>query len=1643
MCAFFHGWYSQALCCFLIAATAFPITKLSAQCGTPISIFPYHEDFEAGAGGWTSGGMNNDWTLGTPAKPTINSAGSGNKCWITGGLTASFYNLGERSYVLSPCFNFTLLSHPFIHFKIFWESENHFDGGNLQYSLDGGASWTNVGTVNDPVNCLNDNWFNYTPINYLTGLTASRDGWSGNKQPGSGSCAGGGGSNGWVTAHHCMPYLGGKPSVRFRFTFGAGTTCNNFDGMAFDDVYVENAPAVGVNFSASCSTSNTYAFTDLSINCPDTWSWNFGDSGSGALNTSTLQNPSHTFPGPGTYVVTLNASSTCSGMNSLSRTIKIYGLTANTTPVDCNGSNTGSVSLQITPVGGNPVYSWNTIPPQSGPTATNLAAGVYTVSVTENGICAASSSVTITEPPPLHHQVAALTAACGNPTGSASIVESGGTGPYTYTWSPSGGNASSATGLTSGNYVVNIKDQHGCLDTVHLFIADLPGVQASINIHSDAHCFGDHNGNAVVNAVNGSMPYQFSWSQAGASGPAVGGLGAGIYTVTVTDASQCTATATVTIQQPPQLVHQTGAIASDCGANDGSASVMESGGNPPYSYIWSPSGGNGSSVSNMAPGNYTVSIYDLLGCTDTAHVSIDALPGVQAVVNLQHNVGCNGGSDGSATVSASGGTLPYSYVWSANGNTNAVVNGLSAGAYYVTVTDHFFCSSIASVTITQPGALNHQVSVAPATCGNNNGNGSILEAGGSPPYSFNWAPSGGTTNTAGGLAAGNYTVQIKDQSGCPDSVHVTISNIPGVAILQSGSVPANCFGGVDGSANVQAGIGILPYVYSWSAGGATGPTASGLSAGLYAVTITDANQCTATASILVSQAPKLQHMIVTTAAACAASNGSATITESGGTGAYTYNWAPAGGTNSIATGLMSGTYIVTVTDQHNCLDTAIVSVGNIGGQTVSVSATTQVGCHGGADGSVSVAVTGGLPPYSYTWLPAGATGPSANGLTAGVYFITVTDANQCVATTNTLLTEPPAFLHTVNVHPVTCNGANGIASILETGGTGTYGYNWSPSGGSGSSGINLTAGNYVVTIQDQHNCQDTVHVTIGNIPVVQASINSASDVTCFGGTNGMAAASAVNGPLPYVYAWAPTGGAGPTASGLPAGIYTVTVTDANLCTATASAVIHQPTTLSHLLTSQDATCGNPNGSVSISEQGGSMPYTYLWMPGNYTTPMMGGLSAGTYFMTVTDAHGCRDTTLQYTVKNQPGVQVSLLQNQPVKCFGGHDGSISVSASIGTQPYQYQWSITGINGPVVSGLNPGPYELTVTDMNGCTATLSASITQPPALAHTETIVPAGCLGVTGSASIAETGGTGPYQFTWMPVVSSGPMATGLQTGFYQVTVLDANGCQDTLSFTIDKKGPVALNFQTLPVRCTGEANGAIYIDSVLGGKEPYAYALGMSSFGASPVFSGLSAGNYIFHVRDSTGCVLTDTISLKNPPVNEVHAGRDTTISAGEQILLTGTVSNPGLIAHIQWKSTDYLSCDTCLVTLAAPPATTAYGLYVTDTSGCVLTDFILIQVTAPPVFIPNVFSPASVYLNDHFTVYAGGNGHEVELMQVYDRWGDLIWEDRQFPASDATHGWDGRARGGPAPAGVYVYALKLRFSDGTSKIYTGDVTLVR
>ncbi|OJW77853.1 MAG: hypothetical protein BGO69_00055 [Bacteroidetes bacterium 46-16] len=405
-------------------------------------------------------------------------------------------------------------------------------------------------------------------------------------------------------------------------------------------------------------------------------------------------------------------------------------LSPNVTNVSCNGAGNGSINLATSSTNGYTAnaFSW------TGPaafTSTNqnisgLAPGTYTVVATSlNGKtgCTAMATATVTQPSAMTITNVQTDVSCnGGNDGNATVSVTGGTAPYAYQWSPSGGTGATASGLTAGSYTCTITDNNGCMANSTVTITE-PTVLTAGNSQTNVTCFGGNNGTATVSPSGGTPPYTYSWAPSGGNNATASGLSMGNYTCTITDNNGCTILKTFTISQPTVINLTASQTNVSCnGGNNGAANVSPSGGTPGYTYSWAPTGGNNPTASSLSAGTYTCTVEDANNCIVSQVFTITEPPALTATVS-QSNIDCNGGNNGSATVNVSGGTPGYSYSWSPYGGNNATAMGLTAGPYTCTITDSKNCVLSMQVIIGQPAAMTGSISGDTTIC---NGNSTVI-----------------------------------------------------------------------------------------------------------------------------------------------------------------------------------------------------------------------------------------------------------------------------------------------------------------------------------------------------------------------------------------------------------------------------------------------------------------------------------------------------------------------------------------------------------------------------------------------------------------------------------------------------------------------------------------------------------------------------------------------------------------------------------------------------------------------------------------------------------------------------------------------------------------------------------------------------
>ncbi|TAK34358.1 MAG: hypothetical protein EPO28_16170, partial [Saprospiraceae bacterium] len=465
-------------------------------------------------------------------------------------------------------------------------------------------------------------------------------------------------------------------------------------------------------------------------------------------------------------------------------------------------------------------------------------------------------------------------------------------------------------------------------------------------------------------------------------------------------------------------------------ASDGSIHITFNGGNPPYQFDWVPNVGNVPNPVNITSGTYYVTMTDVNGCS--ASDSITVAPGPTLSLSLESAAeSCLGADNGSATVAnVSGGQPPYTYSWNDSlGQTTSIINGLAPGQYYVTVTDANGCAAFDSIAVASGPPLGLTLEAVPESClGANDGIATVANvSGGQPAYSYQWSdPFGQTTSSITGLAPGHYFVTVIDGNGCYGSDSIQVN--PGVSLqISTVATPVLCANGNGGTASVTSIIGgTPPYNYTWSDTGLqTTETAMNLATGTYAVIVNDSLGCVGTDSVTVENTTGLTLTFSTASPVCSGgTNGSASVTVTGGTGPYAYLWSDNNGsTSESAIGLASGFYFVTVTDAKGCTITDSVIVEAVAPHEF-VLATADVSCFGGSNGSAKVTFVNNDPnSFTYLWDdPAQSTSAMAANLTAGAYHVTITDSLGCTATGTVLVNEAPALIAMLSSDSASCAG---------------------------------------------------------------------------------------------------------------------------------------------------------------------------------------------------------------------------------------------------------------------------------------------------------------------------------------------------------------------------------------------------------------------------------------------------------------------------------------------------------------------------------------------------------------------------------------------------------------------------------------------
>ncbi len=1327
------------------------------------------------------------------------------------------------------------------------------------------------------------------------------------------------------------PTLAGTYTYKVTVTDGTTTQCSNYDSII---LFVPTQIALsGVVTNVTCN-GLANGSVDLTVNggtTPYSYLWS---------NGATTQDINAVVAG--TYTVTVTSPATnCSATatftitqpNVLATSAKVK------TDVSCFGQCNGSVNVTVS--GGTAPYNfaWNN--GGSGNSLSGLCAGTYILTVTDSKGCTYNDTSIITQPSLLQTTLTGVNVTCKDDcNGQINTSVVGGTQPYTYLWSD-GSTLKNRNGICADAYALTVTDKNNCTVEALITITE-PDLLEATGTATNVACNGANNGSIDVTVVGGTTPYVYAWNN-GATTQDLSGLAAGTYKLTVTDAHNCDDTISFVITEPTLLSVSASKTDVTCkGANNGTISLTVTGGVSPYTYTWSD-GPTTKNRSALSPGTYTVTVKDLNNCTIATTLTITEPALALDAAGVITNVDCSVPNTGSIDLTVVGGTSPYSFNWS-NGQTTEDLTALTAGTYDVTVRDAKLCQVVKSFTVTAPAApLAVSHTTTPAACnGGTNGSITLTVTGGTPAYSFNWS-NGATTQSLSGLAAGVYVVTVADNAGCSKKDTVIVNENSTMNV--SGTVTnVSCAGASNGAISQTVTGGTSPYVHKWN-DGATTKDRTGLAPGTYTDTIRDFNNCKYITQYTITQPNALTCNITKTDAKCYGSaDGIAVLTVNGGTPVFTYTWSN-GATSKDLTGLAAGTYNVTVKDANNCTSSCTVVIGQPDSLNLG-AVVTGIKCFGGNDGAINLTVSGGVTAYSFAWSNS-ATTEDITALVKGNYNVVVTDANGCVKSANYVITEPTELKLSSSIRDVSCfGGADGGVTLSVTGGTPPVTFAWS-NGQTTQNLLNVVAGTYTVTAKDANNCSTTLTVTVKQpAAALTATVTTQTNVLCQGDSTGAINVTIAGGTPTYIYAWSGPNGFtsnNEDISGLTSGLYKLTVTDQNNCTAVRNVTITQPSTgitLSEVVTKPSCN-GGTNGAVNLTVSGGSAPYTYAWTSTNgftATTEDISGLSADVYTVVVTDAVGCKKTK-SINVNENTNLTASLVKVD-VSCFGSANGKVRAVAAGGVGPYTYNFGSGFTSVDSITGLTPGTYTVTVKDANACVAVASASIAQPDSLNTIASISDVKCFGGNDGNIITSTsGGTPVYSYVWQdgPTTST---RSNLTAGTYTVQVIDAKGCSKSTAFVVTQPAAIKDSLVVTNVSCAGGNNGAI-TQIVSGGTPGYSFV--WSDGNTSQNRTGLVAALYKVTVSDSKGCAITQQVAITQPDSIKITLKADTAKCA----------TNANVVATVTGGVTPYTYTWSNGATTPGLTGVVAgtYTLTVRDANNCTVSKAVTVINLCPPVIV--------------------------------------------------------------------------------------------
>lgn len=1322
----------------------------------------------------------------------------------------------------------------------------------------------------------------------------------------------------------------------------------------------------------------------------------------------------------------------------------VLQLSAVVKDVTCHNGSDGNMLATVS--GGTPPYNYSIDDKDYYPKNrfNYLKAGTYSIYLKDANNCKKSIEKTIEQPEIMVISTTVQDVSCNQGSdGHIKIEAEGETPPYKYSLDGIDYQFGNTFGqVKAGTYNLHVKDVNNCISKKELIVEQPDELQLT-EIHENITCYGSQTGSINLTAKGGTLPYSFAINSNDYQPTGdFNKLKAGRYTLHVKDAHNCSVQKHTELSQPDDLV-----ITSingeniDCyGGSNGKITIEATGGVTPYSFsVKTDVFQDKNKFSNLTAQDYKITVKDANQCVVNGAITLTS-PESMDISETHQDVSCNSGSDATIELSVSGGQTPHQFSLNdIDYQTSNRFENLVAKTYTATIKDNNNCKQTIDITIDQPTKLLFSTNVTDVDCyGNNTGIISANATGGTAPYQYKIDNNGfNTSNIFNQLKADTYIINVQDANHCVFRQKIAVAQ-PDLLVAQASPGHVKCFSGSDGKIEISASGGTNPYQYALDEQIYHNDNLfDNLKAGDFTVYVKDSHGCVASDNTIITQPEKLEMDANGYDASCyQKSDGKIEISAKQGTAPYLFTIKEISktNTNGVFKGLYADTYTLITLDAHSCRDSMHIEIDHP--SPLKIAAThTDVSCHSGSDGEVSLQISGSKPPYFYSMNAGYYAGQNQfTGLNKGIYSFLVVDNHFCTIDTVITIDQPDALQLSTTPKHINCYGDNaGEISATANGGTPPYSYAVDDEQYTSSDIFTeLFAGEYKIKLRDANNCLLSTSVSIAQPTELNAVVET-NNISCNKGSNGVIRLLVTGGSPNYQYALDDnTFQQDSVFKDLTADTYVVTYKDKYNCKKHVEIELIEPEKLVLSHETVDISCNSfSDGVIKCTATGGTKPYQYaIHTPDFNEDSIFTHLPIGKYPVYVTDANNCRDS-LNATL-NQPNKLEATTSTKDVNCHSGSDGEITVEATGGTTPYQYfiNKSKTPSSLKSFTSLNAGNYIIDIVDKNNCSVSLDVIINEPSDISYAIDKKHVTCYdGEDGAIIVNTSGGVAPYQYR----LNNGSFLNknsfrNLIAGNYSLAIKDAHNCMKTDKVAITE--PMQWNVKTISknIDCYGNKTGSITIE-VENTEDSIFYSINNIDFQKTNTFNHLGAGDYKITVKNHNNCTeYTEACLLQPEQLKVKPAVSPTNCESLENGTIRLDISGGTEPYSILWETGDTTSFMQNL-----PEGW--YSAIVQDANKCAVVDSFMVEVAYDEcIDVPSAFSPNNDGINDKWIIRSL-QFYPDATVQVYNRHGRCIYTSKGYHTP-----WNGTVNGGELPAGTYYYSISLK---KYAKPITGSVTLVK